>query len=60
MLDYQADVAMDGQAGLQSMQDIRHDLVFMECQMLVLDGYEATRCWRDQESASIDVYALWR
>ncbi|MCD8457271.1 response regulator [Xylella taiwanensis] len=50
MLGYQPDSAVHGKAALQSMQHIHYDLVFMDCQMPVLDGYAATRCWRDQEN----------
>jgi two-component system, sensor histidine kinase len=44
------DTAMDGQEALAFMHAQRYDLVFMDCQMPVLDGYEAVRHWRAQEA----------
>jgi len=43
------DTAMDGQEALAFLHDQRYDLVFMDCQMPVLDGYEAVRHWRAHE-----------
>jgi len=42
--------ATDGEQGLQQLQAHRFDLVLMDCQMPVLDGYSATRRWREQEA----------
>lgn len=43
------DTAMDGQEALAFLHERHYDLVFMDCQMPVLDGYEAVRHWREQE-----------
>ena len=43
--------ATDGELGLQQLQAHPFDLVLMDCQMPVLDGYSATRRWREQEAA---------
>ena len=46
------DTAMDGQEALAFLHDQRYDLVFMDCQMPVLDGYQAVRHWREHEQAN--------
>ena len=43
ILGYSADVAANGQEALQLLEKIPYDLVFMDCQMPVLDGYSATQ-----------------
>jgi len=42
--------ATDGQQALQCLHTQRVDLVLMDCQMPVLDGYQATRRWRAHEA----------
>ena len=49
-LGYQAEIATHGEAALDCLRQHRHDLVFMDCQMPVLDGYQATRRWRALEA----------
>ncbi|WP_411833159.1 ATP-binding protein [Pseudoxanthomonas mexicana] len=42
----------NGDLALKRMSAEPFDLVFMDCQMPVLDGYAATRRWREHEAAS--------
>ncbi|MBA6351142.1 MULTISPECIES: response regulator [unclassified Colwellia] len=39
----QVDIAANGEEALNSLQNLPFDLVFMDCQMPVMDGYEATK-----------------
>ncbi len=52
VLGFEADTATDGEAALSSMESTRYDMVFMDCQMPVLDGYAAPRRWRAMETES--------
>ncbi len=40
---YQADIESDGKAAVSAFKEKHYDLIFMDCQMPILDGYEATR-----------------
>ncbi|HEY2929180.1 ATP-binding protein [Piscinibacter sp.] len=44
------DVADDGAQALSLMASRRYDLVLMDCQLPVMDGWEATRRWRSTEA----------
>jgi PAS domain S-box-containing protein len=48
-LGYRVDVAADGQAAFTAWQTGRYDLILMDCQMPVMDGYETTRKIRAEE-----------
>jgi PAS domain S-box-containing protein len=49
-LGYRVDVAADGQAAFEAWQSGRYDVILMDCQMPVMDGYETTRKIRAEEN----------
>jgi len=46
-LGIQPDMVANGQEALHALKTLHYDLVFMDCQMPVMDGYDATRSIRD-------------
>ena len=59
-LGFRVDVAADGQAAFTAWESGRYDLILMDCQMPVMDGYETTRKIRQREAAGprIPIIAL--
>lgn len=56
-LGYEVRVAEHGAAALELLQKEQFDLIFMDCQMPVLDGYQTTRRIRqDEENAAEPVH----
>ncbi|WP_243708020.1 hybrid sensor histidine kinase/response regulator [Luteimonas arsenica] len=54
VLGITCDTASNGEAALLRMEASRYDIVLMDCQMPVMDGYTATRRWRETEEAAGD------
>ncbi|TKR31145.1 response regulator [Luteimonas gilva] len=51
VLGLECDTAVNGELALQAMARTAYDLVLMDCQMPVIDGYTATHRWRQHETA---------
>lgn len=49
-----ADVVANGQEAINALQTIPYDLVLMDCQMPEMDGFDATRCIRQQGSKALN------
>lgn len=49
-----AHLAVNGEEAIQMLEDQSFDLVFMDCQMPVMDGYEATRYIRTPDSTVLN------
>ena len=53
-LGVEVDVASTGREALNILSDEYYDLVFMDCQMPELDGFEATRIIREREAEHVE------
>jgi two-component system sensor histidine kinase/response regulator len=50
-LRYKANAVANGLEVLEAMQQISYDIIFMDCQMPEMDGYQATQALRQREQS---------
>jgi CheY-like chemotaxis protein len=54
-----ADTAADGREVLEALQRISYEIIFIDCQMPEIDGYEATQAIRQRENR-MDLPCPWK
>jgi PAS domain S-box-containing protein len=57
-LGYQATAVTDGAEAVDAVQQGAYDLILMDCEMPVMDGFEATKAIRGSIQSSIPIIAL--
>lgn len=57
-MEIKPDIALNGEEAINAMKEKDYDLIFMDCQMPVLDGYLATKIIRSTETRHIPIVAM--
>jgi PAS domain S-box-containing protein len=57
-LGYHATAVTDGAEAIETIQHGTYDLILMDCEMPVMDGFEATRAIRGSIQSSVPIIAL--
>jgi two-component system, sensor histidine kinase and response regulator len=58
-LNYRADAVANGREVLEVLQRIQYELIFLDCQMPEMDGYEVAR-WIRQQEKRLDSPCPWK
>jgi signal transduction histidine kinase/DNA-binding NarL/FixJ family response regulator len=57
-LGYEANVVASGAEALEALEHGSYDLVLMDCEMPTMDGYEATRRFRESSHPQVPIIAV--
>lgn len=54
----ECDISLNGKEAIEAIKSNEYDIVFMDCHMPIMDGYEATRIIRQLDSDKKNVYIV--
>lgn len=52
---YEVEVASDGQVAIEKLAEAQFDLAFMDCQMPIMNGFDATKHIRENAGKNQDI-----